>query len=171
MAIKFLKVRDVKTPERGTPEAAGVDFFVPAFNVEFLKELKAKNPKIAIQQRENYFKIILLPNERVMIPSGIKTWIPEATALIAANKSGVATKKGLIFGAQVVDSDYAGEVHISVINAGNEVQYIEPGEKLIQFIHTPVLLSEIESVNEEEFTQLHDESLRGEGGFGSTGTK
>jgi tRNA modification GTPase len=48
---------------------------------------------------------------------------------------------------------------------------IENGEKLIQFIHTPVLLSNLESVEEDEFTKLHDKSLRGEGGFGSTGTK
>ena len=106
-----------------------------------------------------------------MIPSGIKTWLPEGTALIAANKSGVATKKGLIFGAQVVDSDYAGEVHISIINVGTQSQVIECGDKLIQFIHTPVLLSNLEMVDDSEFNKLHNKSLRGEGGFGSTGTK
>lgn len=169
--IKFLKVRDVKSPQRGTPEAAGIDFFVPNYDEQFIKDLKEKNPDISIGVEENNFKIYLQPNTRVMIPSGIKTWMPMASALIAANKSGVATKKGLIFGAQVVDSDYAGEVHISVINVSNKVQIIENGDKLIQFIHTPVLLSNLEPVDEDEFAKLHDKSLRGEGGFGSTGTK
>ena len=113
----------------------------------------------------------ILPNGRVLIPSGIKTWMTPGTALIAANKSGVASKKGLIFGAQVIDSDYAGEVHISVINTSNVPVTIKTGEKLIQFIHTPVLMTKPEEVDEYTFNSLHDKSVRGEGGFGSTGTE
>jgi dUTP pyrophosphatase len=116
-------------------------------------------------------QIYLNPGERVLIPSGIKTWLEPGTALIAANKSGVASKKGLIFGAQVVDSDYAGEVHINVINTSDREVTIQTGEKLIQFIHTPVLLSPVEEVDAKEFERLHDKSQRGEGGFGSTGVK
>lgn len=171
MTIKFSKIRDVKTPQRGTPEAAGIDFFVPNYNKQFVDDFRDKNPSSTVHIENDNFKIILGVNERVMIPSGIKTWLPEGTALIAANKSGVATKKGLIFGAQVVDSDYAGEVHISIINVGTQSQVIECGDKLIQFIHTPVLLSNLEMVDDNEFNALHDKSLRGEGGFGSTGTK
>ena len=115
--------------------------------------------------------ILIGPHQRVLIPAGIKTWMEPGTALIAANKSGVASKKGLIFGAQVVDSDYTGEVHINVINTTDEEVKISTGDKLIQFIHTPILLSPIEEVSETEFKALHMSSLRGEGGFGSTGTK
>lgn len=175
MELKFLKIRDVKSPARGTAEAAGIDFFVPNYNAQFEDDFKAKNPKIGYDA--NYgdgsekMTICLRPGDRVLIPSGIKTWMTPGTALIAANKSGVASKKGLIFGAQVVDSDYAGEVHISVINTGNYNAYIETGEKLIQFIHTPVLLTLPEEVDEYMFNALHDKSVRGEGGFGSTGVK
>jgi dUTP pyrophosphatase len=168
-----LKVRDVKSPERGTAEAAGIDFYVPNYDPEFIVALLDKNRFIQYDDNyaENTFDIILRPGDRVLIPSGIKTWMEPGTALIAANKSGVASKKGLIFGAQVVDSDYAGEVHINVINTSNKDVKISSGDKLIQFIHTPVLLSPVEEVSETEFTALHESSTRGEGGFGSTGTK
>lgn len=171
--VKFLKVRDVKSPLRGTPEAAGIDFFVPNYNDQFEKDFVDKNPAIRYEvNNENAsMKMWLAPGERVLIPSGIHTWMEPGTALIAANKSGVATKKGLIFGAQVVDSDYAGEVHISVINTSKYDIYIETGDKLIQFIHTPVLLSSIDEVDKSSYDFLHDKSQRGAGGFGSTGTK
>ena len=176
MELKYTKIRDVKSPVRGTEEAAGIDFFVPNYNEQFKNDFEAKNPDIWYsifdeQVETPYMWIILKPHQRVLIPSGVKTWMEPGTALIAANKSGVATKKGLIFGAQVVDSDYAGEVHISVINTSEEQVIIKTGEKLIQFIHTPVLLTPLDEVDAEEFERLHSESLRGTGGFGSTGTK
>lgn len=173
MKIKFLKVRDVKSPERGTDEAAGIDMFVPNYNDEFKEDLLAKNPNVSykIDLLSQSMEILVDAHERVLIPSGIKTWMAPGTALIAANKSGVATKKGLVFGAQVIDSDYAGEVHISVINTTDHPVSFSTGDKLIQFIHTPVILSKLEEINEAELTELHLASERGEGGFGSTGTK
>lgn len=171
MELKYTKIRDVKSPERGTSEAAGIDFFVPNYNEKFEKDFKEKNPEIDYGVFVDVMEITLYPGQRVLIPSGIKTWMTPGTALIAANKSGVATKKGLIFGAQVVDSDYAGEVHISVINTGTYEVIIKTGEKLIQFIHTPVLLTQPEEVDEFMFNEFHDKSQRGEGGFGSTGVK
>jgi deoxyuridine 5'-triphosphate nucleotidohydrolase len=169
--IKFLKVRDVKSPVRGTNEAAGIDFFVPNFTSDFLVDLIKKNPGIECSVLDDNLHICIKPQHRVLIPSGIKTWMIPDTALIAANKSGVASKKGLIFGAQVVDSDYAGEVHINVINTSDVPVVISCGDKLIQFIHTPVLLSLLEEVDNETFNDLHNSSQRGAGGFGSTGTK
>jgi dUTP pyrophosphatase len=171
--VKFFKARDVKSPVRGTSEAAGIDFYVPNYTEQFENDFKEKNSgiKYEINADRTGMKIWIAPGERILVPSGIHTWMEPGTALIAANKSGVATKKGLIFGAQVVDSDYAGEVHISIINVGTQSQVIECGDKLIQFIHTPVLLSNLEMVDDSEFNKLHDKSLRGEGGFGSTGTK
>ena len=173
MELKYTKIRDVKSPVRGTEEAAGIDFFVPNCNEQFVKDFREKNPFIDYSATINAgeMQINIAPGQRVLIPSGIKTWMTTGTALIAANKSGVASKKGLIFGAQVVDSDYAGEVHISVINTSNDEVIIKTGEKLIQFIHTPVLLTPPEEVDEYMFNALHDKSQRGEGGFGSTGVQ
>jgi dUTP pyrophosphatase len=173
--IKFIKVRDVKTPERGTGEAAGIDFFVPTADETFVKDFVKKNNDLPMpimaRVDENSMQITVMPQGRVLIPSGFHTYLAPGTALIAANKSGIATKAGLIFGAQVVDSDYTGEIHISVINTSNTPVTIKSGDKLIQFIHTPVLLSPLEEVDRETFDKLHDNSERGAGGFGSTGTK
>lgn len=169
--IKFLKVRDVKSPVRGTNEAAGIDFFVPNFTSDFLVDLIKKNPGIECSILDGNLHMCIKPQHRILIPSGIHTYLTPGTALVAANKSGVATKKGLVFAAQVVDSDYSGEVHIGVINTSDTPVVVSCGDKLIQFIHTPVLLSPLEEVDNDTFDKLHDASERGAGGFGSTGTK
>ena len=145
--MKISKIRNVKTPERGTPLSAGLDFFVPN---DFPGE---------------HF---LLPGDAVNIPSGIKVKVPHGFALVFMNKSGVAVKKGLQVGACVVDEDYQGEVHLHVRNTSTDVQSIKPGEKLVQALLIPVDYCDVEVVNVDE---LYEEGTqRGEGGFGSTGT-
>ncbi len=143
--MKISKVRNVKTPARGTPESAGIDFYVP-------EDFKARS---------------LGPGHKAFIPSGIKANVPYGHALIAFNKSGVALKKSLFIGACVVDEDYQGEIHLHVVNVGTEVTTIEPGEKLVQMVLVPVFYDNIEEVAEENLFKT--ETQRGSGGFGSTG--
>lgn len=183
--IKFLKVRNVKTPTRGTSLSAGIDFYVPNYGTDFLSDLANKNINSKCRFHTHStpeapngiaLQIIIPAHDRVLIPSGIKAFMEDRNcALIAANKSGVCTKKGLVFGAQVVDADYTGEIHISVINTTNDEVVIESGDKLIQFIQTPVVYSEIEEIlgndKEAQFENLHKGTERGAGGFGSTGVK
>ena len=123
-----------------------------------------KNPNIQICEEG----IVLGPHERVNIPSGIKLEIPHGYAFIAYNKSGVSLKYGLDVGATVVDEDYKGVVHLSLVNTSNDIIKIEYGQKIIQFLLIPVLYDEVVEVNSEEelFTR---ESERGSGAFGSTG--
>jgi dUTP pyrophosphatase len=142
--MKILKCRNVKTPSRGTSKSAGIDFYVP-------NDIDA---------------ISLEPGQDALIPSGIKVNVPKGHALIAFNKSGIATKSKLIKGAEVVDEDYTGEIHIHVFNAGRGLSVITPGQKLIQFILIPVNYEGVEEVVELDSI----ETERGEGGFGSTGT-
>ena len=148
--MKILKVRDVKTPTRGTEKSAGIDFYIP-----------------------NDFPGThwLAPGQDINIPSGVHVKVPEGFALIAMNKSGVATKKHLQVGACVIDEDYQGEVHLHVINVGTEVVTISPGEKLVQMLLTPVSYAGIEVVGSKEELYSGEVTERGEGGFGSTGTK
>jgi dUTPase len=117
----------------------------------------------------NYFPI--MPFSRVNIPSGIYCQMAESSrALIAANKSGIASKHGLIFGAQVVDFEYQGEIHINVINTSSKVVRIYEDMKLIQFIETPIIISDIEEV--DTLSSLYcKETSRADGGFGSTDKK
>jgi dUTP pyrophosphatase len=141
--MKIQKLRNVKTPNRGTAASAGIDFYVP----------------------EDFETVSLKPGESVLIPSGIKVQIPRGYALIAFNKSGVAVKQGLSVGACCVDEDYEGEVHLHMINTSNKDQVIATGQKLVQFVLIPVAYFDVEEV--EEIQSRNTE--RGAGGFGSTG--
>lgn len=147
--MKITKIRKVKTPTRGTPGSAGIDFYVPD---TYPADIASINPG------EDFF-----------IPSGIKVNVPDGYALIAFNKSGVALKKGLMVGACVVDSDYQGEIHIHLVNTSKKKVIIEPGEKLIQFLLISVDHCPIEVVPEADL--FTDVTQRGSGGFGSTGVK
>lgn len=161
--MKILKTRNVRTPERGTRLAAGIDFFVPN-----APDFISKDPGTG-DIKYNGSQLVLLPGESALIPSGIKVSVPEGHALVAFNKSGVCTKKSLIVGAEVVDEDYTGEVHMHVINAGLHSTSINAGDKLIQFMLIKQNYLEVTEVGSENELYLNKKSDRGEGGFGSTG--
>ena len=91
--------------------------------------------------------------------------MPRGYALIAFNKSGVATKQGLSVGACVVDEDYEGEIHLHMINTSDKDQTVATGQKLVQFVLMPVSYIDVEEV--AELPNRNTE--RGSGGFGSTG--
>ena len=143
--MKIAKVRPVKTPARGTSLSAGLDFYTP----------------------DDMEEVVLNPGESVNIPSGIHAKIPHGYALIAFNKSGIATKKKFLVGACVVDEDYQGEIHLHVINSGNEAQTITPGQKLVQMLLVPVSYDQCEECDLENL--YTEKTERGTGGFGSTG--
>lgn len=171
--ILFTKVRDVKSPSRGTAQSAGIDFYLPQIDQAFIRDFMKKNESNQCILSPEYIQI--LPGERCLIPSGIKVWMenPE-TVLIAANKSGIASRYGLIFMAQVVDSDYTGEIHLGVYNTSKYIVTIYPGEKVLQFLHLPVIFSDMKEMSAEEYelyTSNFIDSERGEGGFGSTNEK
>lgn len=147
--MKFLKIRDVKSPNRGTSKSAGIDFFIP----------------------NDFEEVVLEPGQSTLIPSGLKVNIPENLAFIAFNKSGVATKKHLIVGACVIDEDYQGEVHLHLINVGDEPIAVSPGEKILQCILMPIVYEPVEMVETEDELWEGKVTERGTGGFGSTGTK
>lgn len=172
--LKICKVRSVKTPIRGTSVAAGIDFFVPIdIDEKTMSEkcaLTGCTPKIRYADNK-MTEIVLKPGQSVMIPSGIKMKIPNGFALAFMNKSGVGAKKQLTRLAELVDQDYEGEVHINVVNCGDRVQTIAAGDKIIQGVLIPMNYAAIEEINTVEELYADSESARGEGGFGSTGTK
>lgn len=162
--MKFAKIRDVKSPSRANPTDAGIDFFVPEYSEDFLKDLLEKNHSSYTIMSEK--GILLFPNQRVLIPSGIHVEVPEGHALIAFNKSGISSQKGLDLLASVVDCGYQGEVHISLNNNSDKEVLISYGSKIIQFVLLPVNFS---MPIEEKFDNLYaSKSNRGSGGFGST---
>lgn len=173
--IIFTKIREVKTPTRANLHDAGIDFYVPDINIRLMHDLIEKNPQkgwTTVDLDGSEEKALMLnPRARILIPSGIRVWVQDKqSALIAANKSGVATKSGLLFTAQVVDADYTGEIHIGLYNSGNQAVAIKGGDKIIQFVHTPVLNDPLVEYSVEEYENMlkNVSTDRGENGFGST---
>jgi len=158
--MQIAKVRTVKTPTRGTPRSAGLDFYVP-------DDLSMISDKLHGAWPQSFDTISIAPGGSAFIPSGIKANIPDGHALIAFNKSGVALKKSLFIGACVIDEDYQGEIHLHVVNVGNETVSISAGEKLIQLVLVPVSYESVQVVDESLL--FAQDSQRGSGGFGSTG--
>ena len=144
--FKFTKVRDVKSPTRGTPGSAGIDFYIP----------------------DLFSPIYLHPQHDVLIPSGIKIKIPENYFLLLLNKSGVATKMHLDIGAGVVDSDYSGEIHLHLTNTSDTLIELKPGMKILQGVLLPAFYPVPEEISEEDLIKSHQDSVRQLGGFGST---
>jgi dUTP pyrophosphatase len=145
--MNVTRIRDVKLPTRGTEQSAGIDFYVPS----------------------DFQPRVLKPGDDVLIPSGIQADVPAGFMLTAFNKSGVSTKKKLMVGAEVVDEDYQGEIHLHLFNNGRTPTLISPGDKIVQFILIPV---NYEGINEVEPHELYKElTKRGAGGFGSTDRK
>ena len=165
--MKISKIRYVKTPTRAHDSDAGIDFYMPKLTRAFIKILKSKNSKCNFYSSFDKLRcIVLSPHENILIPSGIHLNIPSGWALIFFNKSGIASKKGLVVGAEVIDSDYTGEVHINLINTSNTTQIIEEDRKIIQGIMLQVGHDIIEEVPLGELYE--EETERGEGGFGHT---
>ena len=163
----FAKIRDVKSPCRGTNRAAGIDFFIPNYSEDFIKVFREKNPL----SPNDTVGFIVRPHSRVLIPSGIKCAVPEGYGLFVDNKSGVATKKGLTFMARTIDEDYEGELHISLLNTSVDPVKILWGEKIVQMILIEMNYELPEECSIEELQDIFKSrnSERGSSGFGSTG--
>lgn len=188
--LRFTKVRQVTTPSRGNVGDAGLDFYIPdnlspedmvlknsslvtmpnqslVFNPDL-----PKNHVICVYNPDNKVEAIIIPPlHRILIPSGIRVLMEPANSMLtAANKSGVATKLGLIYTAQIVDSPYTGEVHIGVLNTSSDFVILKPGQKLTQFIHIPIFDTTPEEISNDEYDKLSvNWGTRGNNGFGSTG--
>jgi len=172
-SIKFLKTREVKSPTRSHMSDAGIDFYVPEFTPIFIKDLAAKNSWMTKEKIMNFIKdksFVLFPQQRVLIPSGIHCQMSgNQRALIAFNKSGVAANLGLVVGSAIVDIDYQGEIHLSLINTSNESVTITAGMKIVQFIEMPIINSYIEIIEEKTINEFYEkETVRGAKGFGSS---
>lgn len=145
--IEFTKTRSVNSPMRGHSTDAGIDFWI-SWDMEW----------------ESF---TIAPQVSLLIDSGIKMNIPPNVALIALEKSSIATK-GLIIGAKVVDAGYTGNIHIHLINASNKNVTVSRGQKIAQFILLPIISALPVEVDQKQY-ELFGKTSRGEGGFGSTG--
>ena len=111
--------------------------------------------------------IVIAPNKTVLIHTGIALEIPAGYGGFIFARSGLASKKGLAPANKVgvVDADYRGEVMVALHNHSECETVISHGERIAQLVIMPFLAAEFFEVNELS------ETVRGAGGFGSTGTK
>lgn len=144
--LKIKKVREnAKLPTRGTPGSAGLDLYA------------------CIDA-----PLTLAGGETALIPTGIAIGIDDIHyAAFIHSRSGLAIKHGigLLNSVGVIDSDYRGEICVGVINQIAEPYTIQPFERIAQMVIKPVEMPEIVECDDL------DETDRGAGGFGSTGTK
>jgi dUTP pyrophosphatase len=111
--------------------------------------------------------ITLQPLGRTLIKTGLFLEIPEGYEAQVRPRSGLALKKGLtvLNSPGTIDADYRGEVGVILVNLSNEAVTIEPGERIAQLV-----FAEFKQAQWEVAESLN-ETHRGAGGFGSTGTK
>lgn len=112
--------------------------------------------------------LVLNPGETKLIPTGMSIYIEDTgLAAMILPRSGLGHKHGIVLGNLVglIDSDYQGELMVSCWNRGDKPFTMEIGERIAQLVIVPVVQAEYNFVEEFEATD------RGEGGFGSTGTK
>ena len=111
--------------------------------------------------------ITIAPHETVLVHTGVAMEIPAGYVGLVFARSGLATKRALAPANKVgvIDSDYRGEIMVALHNHGSEEKTIENGERIAQLVLVPYLTAEFDEVDE-----LSD-TVRGEGGFGSTGRK
>jgi dUTP pyrophosphatase len=109
--------------------------------------------------------IEILPNTSALIPTGISVAIPNDVEIQIRPRSGLAAKSNVsvLNTPGTIDSDYRGEIKIILFNHGNQKFIVKNNDRIAQMILMPVL-----KVNFEEVESLPD-TLRGSGGFGSTG--
>ena len=143
MDINFKKLNDLAiTPTRGSEYAAGYDLYAATS-----------------------YTIEVEPHSTVKVGTGLAVELPENTFAAIFPRSGIASKRGLAPANKVgvCDADYRGEYMIMLHNHTNSVQTIEPGERIAQMILMPYIPMEFNEVDELS------ETVRGTGGFGSTG--
>lgn len=141
--IKIKKLREnANIPTYGTEFSAGADLYA------VLEE-----------------KIEIAPGETKFIPTGLAMEMPNGVVGLVYARSGLSCKKGLAPANKVgvIDSDYRGEIMVALHNHGNVTQTVENSDRIAQMVFAPYF-----SANFEELDVLQD-SVRGEGGFGSTG--
>ena len=106
-------------------------------------------------------------NETAVVHTGLAAEIPEGYVGLIFARSGLATRKGLAPANKVgvIDSDYRGEIRVALHNDSKYMQTVEPYERIAQLVVMPYVFARFEESEELSDTE------RGEGGFGSTGSK
>lgn len=181
MFLKYATIREVDMPTRSHPTDAGIDFYMPKVTKELcdaISKWSKDNNKIEeitcfIDDEDSKSSYVsIAPNSNLLIPSGIKVEIPFGCMGLFLNKSGIASKKELLIGAQVIDTFYSGEVHIDLHNLSQVSVDLHSGDKLAQMVMVPILSCDLTECDEDMlYDWMRLDQQRGEKGFGSSDKK
>lgn len=143
-----------------------LDHYDPEFELPFYATTGAAGADIRASMPEKK-SIVVKAGERKLIPTGLQMEIPEGYEVQVRPRSGLSLKSSLLVvnSPGTIDCDYRGEVNVIVGNFGSEEYVIEHGLRIAQLVLAPVTQAKYVKVNKLE------ETVRGSGGFGSTGTK
>ena len=110
--------------------------------------------------------VIIAPGKRALVPTGIAIALPPGTEAQVRPRSGLAAKHGVtvLNSPGTIDADYRGEIQVILINLGDAPFVVKRGERIAQMVIAPVSHARLSE------TQTLDDTRRGDGGFGSTGT-
>ena len=110
-------------------------------------------------------KIVIKPNKSALVPTGLSVAIPDDTEIQIRPRSGLAAKSSIsvLNTPGTIDSDYRGELKVILFNHGDKEFIINNGDRIAQMVLVPILKVQFEEV------QDLPETIRGSGGFGSTG--
>lgn len=163
MTIQVIKSTANELPTYGTIESAGCDIRA---------ELSLVNPKFAfnteiLRDENDVISMLLIqPGGRCLIPSGLQIALPVGCEAQIRPRSGLALKHGIsvLNSPGTIDADYRGDVGVILINHGSEPFMVQQGDRIAQMViasHERALFVEVAELNE---------TGRGDGGFGHTGT-
>ena len=161
LELKVKKLfNDAKLPVRANPTDSGADVFVYSFE----KMFPGCNNSHYIEKSNS---IVLYPNNRVLINTGLSVTVGPGYEIQVRPRSGNALNKGLIVvnSPGTIDESYRGMLGVIVANIGQEAQEIKVGDKIAQLVVSQVCLLSIKEVNTLDNTE------RGNNGFGSTDNK
>ncbi|QFR56579.1 deoxyuridine triphosphatase [Stenotrophomonas phage Mendera] len=171
VALGFLTEGDAPVPTYASAEASGMDlaaYLVEGGTVRVHDSANNETQRAIRGLNGEARHVLLEPFDRALIPTGVKAQIPHGYGLAIRPRSGTSFKKGLGLTNSVatIDSDYTGELFVSIINLSGARVKIEDGERIAQ-----ILVEKVYRLDVTKLEAITKETERGEGGFGSTGTK
>ena len=169
--MKIFKTKEVLTPLISTTLSVGIDFYVPVFDDNFIKDFTELNKMSKVQLvKDESFKpyIRIEPHQLVKIPLGVIIEMDKHLACIFKDKSSIATNNMLSVVGGVIDSDYTKEWILCLQNYSDSPQLIKQNTKIVQGVLINKVSSNITVVSNFDELFIKLESNRS-GGFGSTG--
>lgn len=163
MKIQVIKTTTNELPSYGSAEAAGCDLRADLWSI---KEKFLFDTEIVRNEDNTVKGLLIQPGGRALISTGLQIALPVGYEAQIRPRSGLALKNGIsvVNSPGTIDSDYRGDIGIILINHGFEPFMVEQGDRIAQMV--------IVKHEQAEFVEVQelDETSRGDGGFGHTGT-